>query len=63
MDPDVALDELRELAEQLRDLGPEQALDDLGDISRMVELFNGLDGWLSKGGFLPAAWTNEGPRL
>jgi hypothetical protein len=56
MDPDAALNELRELAGRLRDPGPEQVLDDLEDVGRMAELVEALDGWLSRGGFLPAAW-------
>jgi hypothetical protein len=63
MDPNAALDELRELARQLRDPQPEQVLDDLEDVGRMVELFEGLDTWLLKGGFLPDAWgRSDGAR-
>lgn len=58
MDPNAALEELRSWVDG--DLSsrpaPERA-------ERMAELFDGLDGWLSKGGFLPDAWTNGGPRL
>ena len=48
MDPDATLAELRELI-------------DTGDFetcpSRLVELFQGLDEWLFKGGFLPTDWS------
>lgn len=27
-----------------------------GDLDRLAELVEALDGWLSKGGFLPTAW-------
>ena len=32
------------------------------DAGLVMELFDALDGWLSKGGFLPDAWTNGGHR-
>lgn len=31
------------------------------DTARMMELFNGMDEWLSKGGFLPSAWFTPPP--
>lgn len=53
MDPDEALKSLREWAETL------EALEDLGDATRAKELFQALDKWLSKGGFLPADWDEQ----
>jgi hypothetical protein len=50
MDPDVALAELRELAEKPISL-------DVCD--EMQQLFTGLDDWLSKSGFLPADWQRD----
>lgn len=59
MDPNATVKELRELCEEIA-----EALDngaDAGDINaeaRFVELFQGLDEWMSKGGFLPEAWVS-----
>lgn len=57
MDPDAALAEIRDIISRWnRDGG-------LVVAARLAELVDGLDGWLSKGGFLPDAWCNGGPRL
>jgi hypothetical protein len=50
MDPNATLQELRELTEQERIGG------DGSHAERICELFDALDGWISKGGFLPADW-------
>jgi hypothetical protein len=51
MDPTEAL-------KQLRALMVEATRGDCeGNLSEIVELFNGLDTWLTKGGFLPSQWT------
>lgn len=70
MDPNAALAEIRQILarrSRLENMSPEQWLDDMDDLLddqlRLLELVEGLDGWLSKGGFLPDAWTNGGPRL
>jgi hypothetical protein len=52
MDPNEALEQLRQLSAQPSEL----LLDDGVSIRRLIELFDGLDVWLSSGGFLPAAW-------
>ncbi len=62
MDPNANLEELRRLvariqAAQDRDDGG-AALDN-HDAWRMAELVEALDGWLSKGGFLPKAWERK----
>lgn len=49
MDPDVALKELRELTDKGMDLSDDE-------IERVVVLFQGLDNWISKDGFLPKEW-------
>jgi hypothetical protein len=46
MDPTACLDELRAAVEA-------------GDREAAVELFHSLDGWLSRGGFLPAQWDRQ----
>jgi hypothetical protein len=52
MDPNTTLRELREVAQRLRITGrPDPA-----DVDRAVELFDELDGWMCKGGFLPVQW-------
>ncbi|AYD82072.1 HNH endonuclease [Mycobacterium phage Saguaro] len=52
MDPDAALRELRAimaLIKSHRRMTSEQ-------LDHMVELFEGLDAWLSCGGFVPGPW-------
>lgn len=52
MDPDKALEEIRELVEWHGKLGAFQ-------VERLVELVAGLDGWLATGGFKPKAWGGD----
>ena len=66
MDPDVALTKLRILITYLEEevdahsecndecVYPPEVLEEL---SAMVNEFQALDSWLSKGGFLPQAWN------
>jgi hypothetical protein len=58
MDPNVALENLREALNPERgdEPGFEDALDDA------IEAFAALDEWLRNGGFLPAAWAIPGER-
>lgn len=54
MDPNEALRRLRELIlTQSEGKDPQYLADTLEDIASS---FNGLDNWLSGGGFLPKAW-------
>jgi hypothetical protein len=57
MDPNETLRALRELVEQVYG-------DDEGDVNDQLEDFAGyfesLDGWISKGGFLPRDWRPGG---
>jgi hypothetical protein len=48
MDPEVTLHELRKLANKGRWTK--------ADAERFADLFNGLDHWLTIGGFLPKRW-------
>lgn len=48
MDPNVTLNEMRELCKSLGD----------DNYSILVEKFEALDGWLCSGGFLPKDWDN-----
>ena len=50
MDPNATLKEIREIIKSW-------TKDESKDIpSRLVDLIDGLDGWISKGGFLPRDW-------
>lgn len=50
MDPNATLARLRILAGNVSFLT-------LTETEEMAELFDALDTWMSKGGFLPAAWS------
>lgn len=52
MDPNANLAELRELASAQLNGGQT-------DPDRMAELVEALDEWITRGGFLPADWTQE----
>lgn len=56
MDPEVALAELREIVKSVNDGEVGSHTDAM---SRMAELFDGLDGWLTNGGFKPRDWRVE----
>jgi hypothetical protein len=63
MDPNANLAELRRLVARFMQAWDEADEEtgavtiDTDDALRMAELVEALDGWLSKGGFLPAAWS------
>lgn len=50
MDPNEALAEIREIC-----IGNPASID--GD--RLAELIQGLDGWITNGGFLPTDWQGS----
>lgn len=52
MDIEEALKVLRELAHKLADS------DDM-DVAEFAITFQGLDGWLTRGGFPPKDWENK----
>lgn len=52
MDPDATLAELRGLCARVQ---AEQRISQ-ADVDRAAELFTGLDGWIMRGGYLPAEW-------
>jgi hypothetical protein len=59
MDPNAALAEIRRLIDNLKfQIEPDTGLVDLDDASELIDRFEGLDGWLSKGGFLPTDWRH-----
>jgi hypothetical protein len=53
MDPNVALVAIRSMLNAHKN-GQRFDVDDF------AEIVNGLDEWLTKGGFLPQAWQNNG---
>lgn len=67
MDPDAALVEIRALIATLEPIASTVVMlassergiaeiDYSDDVERLCELVRGLDGWLQRGGFLPASW-------
>lgn len=56
MDPDAALEQIRRHLAEFH-ARPSSALTDPHEL---VELVDGLDQWLTRGGFLPAAWRPTG---
>lgn len=56
MDPNVALEEIRRLIETCLDSSVPTKPTPKEAFLELAELVDGLDGWLSKGGFLPDAW-------
>jgi hypothetical protein len=59
MDPDVALDDIREAIAEFEELSEDNFVDALRLADKIVETFTGLDEWLSKSGFLPADWQRH----
>jgi hypothetical protein len=58
MDPDVTLDWLRnELKPELLDMEGDAQI----EIDGVIQMFQALDEWISRGGFLPKEWVNRGP--
>jgi len=59
MDPNANIKELLSLAASIRkDYEDEDGNGvDQDDANRLAELIEALDGWLSKGGFLPGRWA------
>lgn len=58
MDPNETLKRLRALTMNV--LGQaENGLDDPDSCFELAECAQALDEWISKGGFLPAAWSRE----
>lgn len=60
MDPNAALEEARELSAQIQKDFENDKVSEY-DANRLAELFQALDGWLSKSGFLPSAWKDGRP--
>jgi hypothetical protein len=56
MDPDVTLARLRETVGNWQQKGADNLKDPIAEAQEMADLFEALDTWIAKGGFLPAAW-------
>jgi hypothetical protein len=56
MDPNACLAEIRRLYAAINE-ADEHDSDTLADAARLAELVEALDAWITKGGFLPRAWS------
>ena len=57
MDPNAALKEIREIVKNADKPNPLKGIyEEHAEFSRLIDLIDGLDGWISKGGFLPRDW-------
>lgn len=57
VDPEQCLKELREAIAEMKHEMSEGFAGDLGDAAeKTIDRFEALDGWLSRGGFLPEDW-------
>jgi len=64
MDPEAALKKIREACDAYRaarELGNNREA--LMHADNVADAFDALDGWLSRGGFVPKAWEHEKPGL
>jgi hypothetical protein len=52
VDPDAALERIRKIVAR----ADAPATDPVADHNELVDLIDGLDRWMSKGGFLPTDW-------
>jgi hypothetical protein len=62
MDPNENLEETRDLAEKLHDVGDVlvgPVVADADDALRLCELTRALDQWVMRGGFLPEEWGHR----
>jgi len=57
MDPDTCLNEIRSLVQRLDDPDESDTVEDR--FERLVQLVEGLDTWMSMGGYPPGAWQPE----
>jgi hypothetical protein len=60
MDPDSTLAALRDLISRLRSAATTDTKADLAD--ELADTVDDLDGWLTRGGFLPRAWADRSSR-
>ena len=55
MDPDAALADIRHTIQEYN-----RGREDL-DLGELIDLIDGLDQWISKGGYMPVAWVKKAP--
>lgn len=56
MDPDTNLEDQRRIVSRIVEAFDKDRDPNPNDAYRLAELVEALDGWLSKGGFLPKRW-------
>lgn len=60
MDPNAALEQLRAKMVEIRDgIDNVDSRDIITAASEAVDLWEGLDQWITRGGFLPIVWTGD----
>lgn len=59
MDPNSNLAEQLRIARDILHAFDRELPWDDAEVTRLAELVEALDGWLSKGGFLPEAWSTN----
>jgi len=59
MDPDANLREQLQLVKKIMRAVDKDKPVELDDVDRLVDLVDALDGWLSRGGFLPRRWERS----
>jgi hypothetical protein len=59
MDPNAALKNIREAVGELRNQDDDGVLDGTSQVGFLLESVEALDEWLTKGGFLPDAWSTQ----
>lgn len=69
MDPQAALNQIRVLVSAIREridgsetddidtMDPDDLTTIVEDANELVDLFDGLDQWMARGGFLPSDWA------
>ncbi len=56
MDPDECLKQIRATNDRITDAIDANRRPDPGDVDKLVDLTTALDGWMTRGGFLPKQW-------
>jgi hypothetical protein len=56
MDPNEALRRVRRMMQSILEKGAEEGVVNAGDVLELIDHVEGLDNWLTGGGFLPEPW-------